>query len=324
MKIDKGRIINDFIEPNKRQYAIPVYQRNYEWSKEQCVKLFEDIVQAYKKDRTHFCGSVVYAPLKEEQNIHYYIIIDGQQRLTTIYLLLKSLIDLAENDTTRELIAETLFNRDKFDKFAIDKASKLKLKPIKSDDNQLRLLMENKYDDIEKNSGIWRNYELFCSLVQAQLDAGMYVKDIYKGVEKLICASILLEQEDNAQEMFERINSTGVPLSLADKIRNFVLMTDADQESLYENYWLTDGDRVLLTALRDKLMGDKNLASMARTSDPQIFVESIFPKAFGDAAMESYTESQDTYTSLFEDQNKYNAIMSALAEVIYREMRKKK
>ena len=49
MKIDKGRIINDFIEPNKRQYAIPVYQRNYEWSKEQCVKLFDDIVQVYKK-----------------------------------------------------------------------------------------------------------------------------------------------------------------------------------------------------------------------------------------------------------------------------------
>ena len=70
--------------------------------------------------------------------------------------------------------------------------------------------------------------------------------------------------------------------------------------------------------------GDKKLANMGRTSDPQIFVESIFPKAFGDAAMESYTESQDTYTALFEDQNKYNAIMSALAEVIYREMRKKK
>ena len=70
MKIDKGRIINDFIEPNKRQYAIPVYQRNYEWSEEQCVKLFDDIVLAYKNDRTHFCGSVVYAPLKEEHNIH--------------------------------------------------------------------------------------------------------------------------------------------------------------------------------------------------------------------------------------------------------------
>lgn len=67
--------------------------------------------------------------------------------MTTIYLLLKALIDLSENDTTRELITETLFNRDKFDKFAIDKASKLKLKPIKSDDNQLRLLMKNRFQD---------------------------------------------------------------------------------------------------------------------------------------------------------------------------------
>ncbi|MCD8103986.1 MAG: DEAD/DEAH box helicase family protein [Lachnospiraceae bacterium] len=84
----------------------------------------------------------------------------------------------------------------------------------------------------------------------------------------------------------------------------------------------TDGDRVLLTALKAKLMSDKKLANIARTSDPQIFTESIFPKAFGDAAMESYAESQDTYTTLFEDQGKYNAIMAALAEVIYREMRK--
>ena len=61
---------------------------------------------------------------------------------------------------------------------------------------------------------------------------------------------------------------------------------------------------------------------MARTSDPQIFVESIFPKAFGDAAQDSYIEAQDTYAALFEDQAKYNAIMSALAEIIYRELRK--
>ena len=92
MKIEGGRIINDFIEPNKRQYAIPVYQRNYEWDREQCIKLFHDIVEAYRKDKSHFCGSVVFAPLKEEHNIHYYVIVDGQQRLTTIYLLLKALI----------------------------------------------------------------------------------------------------------------------------------------------------------------------------------------------------------------------------------------
>ena len=83
----------------------------------------------------------------------------------------------------------------------------------------------------------------------------------------------------------------------------------------------TEGDRVLLTALHSRLMADKKLARMARSSDPQVFSESIFPKAFGDAANDIYLEAQDTYASLFEDQHKYNAIMYALAEIIYRDMR---
>ena len=95
-------------------------------------------------------------------------------------------------------------------------------------------------------------------------------------------------------------------------------------EKINEQYKgaFTDGDRVLLAALKDRLMGDKKLRNMARTSDPQIFSESIFPKAFGTAAQDSYIESQDTYTSLFQDQSKYNAIMHALGVIIYREMRK--
>ena len=244
MKIGPGRIINDFIEPNKRQYAIPVYQRNYEWSREQCVKLFEDIVMAYKKDKTHFCGSVVYAPLKEEHNIHYYVIIDGQQRLTTVYILIKALLDMAESDAERDAMKEALFNKDKFDTYDVDVASKLKLKPIKSDNRQLFLMMDEKTDEVDITSGIWRNYDLFCRLIKEQLEAGMYVKEIYKGLEKLTCASILLDDDDNAQEIFERINSTGIPLGLADKIRNYVLMTDADQEKLYEEYWLPTEEAV--------------------------------------------------------------------------------
>lgn len=240
MNIEKGRIINDFIEPNKRQYIIPVYQRNYEWTKDQCEKLFSDILVAEKNDKTHFCGSIVYAPLKEENKIQYYIIIDGQQRLTTIYLLLKAMLDEAEDDKTKDALLDTLLNKDKFDKFGIDQASKLKLKPIKSDEEQLSILMDDnaKKDKIDQNSGIWKNYEYFRSLIKKELKAGAYVKDIYKGVENLFCAKILLDKEDNAQEMFERINSTGIPLSLADKIRNFVLMTEVDQERLYTYYWL--------------------------------------------------------------------------------------
>ena len=94
-------------------------------------------------------------------------------------------------------------------------------------------------------------------------------------------------------------------------------------EKINEQYkgQFTDADKVLLMALRAKLMSDTKLQTMAKTSDPQIFAESIFPKAFGTAAQDSYMESQDTYTTLFEDQAKYNAIMHALGSIVYREMR---
>lgn len=239
MKIEEGRIINDFIEPNKCQYAIPVYQRNYEWSAEQCRKLFVDVVTAHKRDRRHFCGSVVYAPLKSEKKINYYVVIDGQQRLTTIYILIKALIDKAVTDEEKKSLAEVLFNVDKFKRYNIDDSSKLK--PIKSDNNQLMLLMEDHAEQMDRTSGIYRNYELFCDLIQEFLNDNpdMGVGNIYDGLEHLTCAEIKLDDDDdNAQEIFERINSTGVPLSLSDKIRNFVLMTDTDQDRLYEDYWL--------------------------------------------------------------------------------------
>ena len=240
MDIQRGWIINDFIEPNRKQYIIPVYQRNYEWSREQCVKLFEDIVLAYKKDKQHFCGSIVYAPFGEKNGIDYYIIVDGQQRLTTVYLLIKALMDCAKTEKEKESISESVFNVNKFNDYDIEEASKLKLKPIKTDNQQLYLLMENKYDQIDKSSGIWINYSIFKEEITALLqeDPDISVKDIYKGIEKLICAKIRLEATDNAQEIFERINSTGVPLSLSDQIRNYVLMTDENQEKLYEDYWL--------------------------------------------------------------------------------------
>ena len=94
-------------------------------------------------------------------------------------------------------------------------------------------------------------------------------------------------------------------------------------EKINEKYKgdFTPGDRVMLSALHDKLVGNEKLASSARTTDPVIFTESIFPAAFGEAAMTSYTESQESFSSLFEDKAKYNAIMSVLAGIIYRELR---
>ena len=95
-------------------------------------------------------------------------------------------------------------------------------------------------------------------------------------------------------------------------------------EKINEKYkgHFTEGDRVVITALHDRLMKDEKLAGMARSSDPKVFTGSIFPKAFEDAAQDSYVESQEAFTSIFEDKAKYNAIMKALADVVYREMRR--
>lgn len=253
MKIESGRMLNDYIEPNKKQYCIPVFQRDYAWTEEQCTKIFEDIVMAYKKDRPHFCGSFVYAPLGSKKHIDSYIIIDGQQRFTTLYILIKALADSADDDRDKEALQRYLYNEDKFDRYGLDEKSKLKLKPVKTDNDQLLLLMSGKIEQMDKSRRgiIYHNYMLFMQLIKSFLEesSANSVLMINDGIEKLICADIRLDTDDNAQEIFERINSTGIKLGLADLIRNYILMTDTDQERLYEEYWLT-----VQNLLSDKLL----------------------------------------------------------------------
>lgn len=246
-------MLNDYIEPNKKQYCIPVFQRDYAWTEEQCTKLFEDIVMAYKKDRPHFCGSFVYAPLGSKKHIDSYIIIDGQQRFTTLYILIKALADSADDDRDKEALQRYLYNEDKFNRYGLDEKSKLKLKPVKTDNDQLLLLMSGKIEQMDKSRRgiIYHNYMLFMQLIKSFLEesSANSVLMINDGIEKLICADIRLDTDDNAQEIFERINSTGIKLGLADLIRNYILMTDTDQERLYEEYWLT-----VQNLLPDKLL----------------------------------------------------------------------
>lgn len=253
MKIESGRMLSDYIEPNKKQYCIPVFQRDYAWTEEQCTKLFEDIVMAYKKDRPHFCGSFVYAPLGSKKHIDSYIIIDGQQRFTTLYILIKALADSADDDRDKDALQRYLYNEDKFDRYGLDEKSKLKLKPVKTDNDQLLLLMSGKIEQMDKSRRgiIYHNYMLFMQLIKSFLEesSANSVLMINDGIEKLICADIRLDTDDNAQEIFERINSTGIKLGLADLIRNYILMTDTDQERLYEEYWLT-----VQNLLPDKLL----------------------------------------------------------------------
>ena len=251
MFIYQGSVVANFLGQNGRQYKIPVYQRNYEWSWEQCDKLFEDVVIAGQRNQLHFCGSIVFKPIAPTKGIGNNIVIDGQQRLTTIYILLKALSDMAQNDSEKMLPQGAIFNTDQYNQFQLDETSKMKLKPAKDNNDQLLNLIYDKHDKIDTSCEIYRNYEHFCDLIREKQSEGITVSDIYRGIGLLTVAVIQLDDNDNAQEIFERINSTGIPLSLSDKIRNFVLMTEVDQDRLYESYWLK-AEQILS---RDQLEG---------------------------------------------------------------------
>lgn len=240
MKVEKYRVLGELIETNKRQFVIPVYQRNYDWRKDNCKTLFDDIVNAVVMDRLHFVGSIVYVDQGEENKIYRYLIIDGQQRITTIFLLLKSLYDVSDDVNLKNEINSMLFNIDRFNNLKLTDQNKIKLKPIKSDNEQFILLMKGEVEAMNKSSNIYSNYEYLKSLIRKTVQDGeVSCEDILSGLKKLTSAVIILDpKEDNPQGVFESINSTGLELSLADLIRNFVLMTDKDQERLFEQYWL--------------------------------------------------------------------------------------
>lgn len=253
MKAEPEHLI-DLMFDNKRQYQIPVYQRNYDWKKDNCIELFNDILHAYDKEKTHFLGTIVQVNQDDENGIKQYLIIDGQQRMTSVYLLLKALYDLSEKPEDKAELEGYIFNSSSSKEYSILEQNKLKLKPIKSDNEQFIYLMSNKIDKMDKTSNIFINYDLFKELIKKSLENGYSIRNVIKGLKYLEIVMISLKespdgQGDEPQVVFERINSTGEDLTLADLIRNYVLMTDKNREFLFNEYWIA----------MEELLGKDNL-----------------------------------------------------------------
>lgn len=258
MKAEPEHLI-DLMFDNKRQYQIPVYQRNYDWKKDNCIELYNDIIHAYDKEKTHFLGTIVQVNQDDENGIKQYLIIDGQQRTTSIYLLLKALYDLADKEEDKSELEGYIFNSSSSKNYSVEDKNKLKLKPIKSDNEQFIYLMSNKLEKMDKSSKIYTNYEEFKKLITNSLNEGYSIKNIIKGLKYLEIVMISLKesadgQGDEPQVVFERINSTGEDLTLADLIRNYVLMTDKNREALFEDYWIVMEDEVGKDNLVDYFM----------------------------------------------------------------------
>ncbi|MCX0404788.1 DUF262 domain-containing protein [Clostridium perfringens] len=237
MKANRMWLFSDVLEKNKRVFKVPVYQRNYDWTNIQCEKLFYDIMNANEKNCQHFTGTVVYIDeVHGGSGLNEVLIIDGQQRITTMYILLKALYDASIGVSARieSEIEEVMFNRH------CDKRYKIKLKPVKSDNEQLIYLIRDKVDYMDRNSNVYKNYITFRNLISNVIEEGLELNDILNGIKKLEIVEIILDklQGDEPQKIFESINSTGLELSLSDLIRNYLLMDDLKQEELYADYWL--------------------------------------------------------------------------------------
>lgn len=235
MKGEAQPLIKYFDGSDKR-FIIPLYQRNYDWKEENCEQLFQDLIKLHNSDRkSHFFGSIVSSIQFGTEDI---FIIDGQQRITTVSLLLIAMVNAKKDgliEATDAKLVEKIFKRYLVDEYQEDER-KVKLKPIKKDMQAFDALLYKPKDQYIKESNVTRNYDFFYDKITR---AGLTLDELFETIKKLEVINIRLDEDDDPQLIFESLNSTGLDLSEADKIRNYLLMSLApvEQDNLYTRFW---------------------------------------------------------------------------------------
>ncbi|EMH36159.1 hypothetical protein HMPREF1425_00590 [Helicobacter pylori GAM71Ai] len=232
-------LLKFFKENQNNQFVIPIYQRVYSWEKEQCKQLWDDIIKIGGNDKMngHFIGSILYV-LDGNTPSSPLLIIDGQQRLTTITLLCIAL----KNHSSDEVKILEKFSRKEIESYLIngDKDGDKKFRLILSEsdkDTLLSLIDKNKRKPSEPSVKIMENFKLFEKWISENTDK---LETIFKGLEKLMIVWIALEKgKDDPQLIFESMNSKGIELTQTDLIRNYIVMeTEVEkQEDFYNGYW---------------------------------------------------------------------------------------
>ncbi|WRD00595.1 DUF262 and DUF1524 domain-containing protein [Helicobacter pylori] len=242
MKADAIKLLDFIGKSQEKQFVIPIYQRVYSWEKEQCKQLWDDIIKTGGNDRYrgHFIGSIVFVHDGiYTTNYNELLIIDGQQRLTTITLLFIALRDHLndEDEFLEKFSCQKIRNRYLINS---DEKGDKKFKLILSEpdrDTLLSLIDKDRRKPSEPSLKIMENFKLFEEWIRKNTDK---LETIFKGLEKLMVVEISLERgKDNPQLIFESMNSTGKDLTQTDLIRNYILMglEPEKQKVFYKNYW---------------------------------------------------------------------------------------
>lgn len=227
----------EYMEGSKKRFVIPVYQRNYDWKTENCKQLFDDLVKVSRNHRrSHFFGSIVSVYNPDGRNTEF-LVIDGQQRLTTVSLLFLAMYNLINEGV---IVPETAsLSQQIYEDYLVDKwqpeETRIKLKPVKNDQKAFSKLFAGPKQHII-GSNLTANYQYFYDRLRKQ---EVPVDALYDTICSLEIINITLNNEDDPQLIFESLNSTGLDLSEGDKIRNFILMglPTKKQNDYYEKYW---------------------------------------------------------------------------------------
>lgn len=235
MKGEAQPLIKYFDGSDKR-FIIPLYQRNYDWKEDNCKQLFQDLMKLHTSGRnSHFFGSIVSSQQKGTEDRY---IIDGQQRITTVSLLFIAMVN-AYNEglisATDTKLKDKIFKRYLVDEYQVEER-KVKLKPIKKDMQAFDALLYLPKEQYIKSSNVTRNYQYFYDEI---LKCGLTLDELFETIKRLEVINIKLEEGDDPQLIFESLNSTGLDLTEADKIRNYLLMSlsPQEQDDLYTRFW---------------------------------------------------------------------------------------
>ena len=298
-----------FLSGGKTRFVIPVFQRNYDWKYEQCERLINDIRVICNTDKEHFIGTICY----KETDRSELTIVDGQQRITSIMILLKALHDISQDSKLKEYI----YNEILINKYTSNLDIKMKLKPIKKDESVYRKLIyqsslnEKDFSNAEKLSNIYRNYIYFKMALQSLINEGYKDTQIKEAIEMLEIVELEIEDE-NPQVIFESLNSTGLDLTKADLIRNYVLMPlkYIDQEELYNKYWLPIEEIIGSSAdvelfLSYYLIMKRKSDNMAIGNKKTIINNKSLYLAFKKHYSDIHNKSKQEIEELFKDIKKY-------------------
>ncbi|MGL2607559.1 GmrSD restriction endonuclease domain-containing protein [Helicobacter pylori] len=243
MKADAMKLLDFIGKSQEKQFVIPIYQRVYSWEKEQCEQLWDDIIKTGGNDQIegHFIGSIVFVHDGiYTTNYNELLIIDGQQRLTTITLLFIALRDYLndEDEFLKKFSRQKIQNRYLINS---DEKGDKKFKLILSEpdkDTLLSLIDKDRRKPSEPSVKIVENFELFEKWISENTDK---LETIFKGLEKLMIVYIALDKgKDDPQLIFESMNSKGIELAQTDLIRNYIIMeteTEEKQKDFYNQYW---------------------------------------------------------------------------------------